>query len=77
MEYIKRYHYSGVDIDSTDLSYDESDERFIYKAFAALCNYAEDQLRCAGCPLSHICFSDQGNRFWERVINMSQGGELR
>lgn len=56
MEHMKRYHYAGVDINSADLSYDESEEKFIYKAFTALCNYAEDQLRCAGCPLSHICF---------------------
>lgn len=50
-----------------DFSFDENDPKFIYKAFIALCNYAEEFIPCGQCPLYQLCFSEKGTKFWEKI----------
>jgi hypothetical protein len=67
----EKLYYAGVDMTDWDFS-DINDPRFIYKAFAAVCNFAEELSGCAGCPLrDKVCFSKNGNgeRFWDNVLN--------
>lgn len=69
----ERMYYAGVDMTDWDFS-DVDDPNHIYKAFVAVCNFAEELSGCAGCPLrDQICFSKNGNgdKFWSRVL----GGE--
>jgi hypothetical protein len=67
----ERMHCAGVDMTNWDFS-DIEDPKHIYKAFVALCNFAEGISGCAGCPLrDQICFSKNGNgdKFWSRVLS--------
>lgn len=71
--------YAGVDMTDWDFHFDENDEKFIYKAFVALCNYAEEFIPCGDCPLyGKICFSknDAGKKFWDKVRRELYGVEL-
>lgn len=71
--------YAGVDMTNWDFHFDENDEKFIYKAFVALCNYAEEFIPCGDCPLyGKICFSknDAGKKFWDKVRRKLDGVEL-
>ena len=64
----KRMYYAGVDMTNWDLSFNEDDPKFIYKAFIAVCNFAEEFTGCAGCPLNRLCMgSSDGNKFWDKV----------
>ena len=64
----ERMYYAGVDMTDWDLSYKNNDPKFIYKAFMAVCNFAEEFSGCAGCPLrDKLCFSKNGNMFWDKV----------
>lgn len=71
--------YAGVDMTNWDFSFDENDEKFIYKAFVALCNYAEEFIPCGDCPLYRkVCFSngENGHKFWDKVRRELEGVEL-
>ena len=68
----ERMYYAGVDMTDWDFSYKKDDPQFIYKAFIALCNFAEELSGCAGCPLNQLCFSSRlgsndGVKFWDKV----------
>lgn len=64
----ERMYYAGVDMTDWDLSYKEDDKKFIYKAFIAVCNFAEEFTGCAGCPLNRLCMgSNYGGKFWDMV----------
>ena len=64
----ERKYYAGDDMTDWDFSYKEDDPKFIYKAFIAVCNFAEEFSGCACCPLRNkLCFSKNGNAFWDRV----------
>lgn len=64
----KRMYYTGVDMTNWDLSFNEDDPKFIYKAFIAVCNFAEEFTGCAGCPLNRLCMgSSDGSKFWDKV----------
>jgi hypothetical protein len=75
MEDSERMYYAGVDMTDWDFSYKKDDPKFIYKAFIALCNFAEELSGCAGCPLNQLCFSsarlgsNDGVEFWDKVHN--------
>ena len=61
-------YYAGVDMTDWDFSYNEDDPKFIYKAFMAVCNFAEEFSGCAECPLrDKLCFSKNGNMLWDKV----------
>ena len=61
-------YYAGVCMKNWDLSYNEDDPKFIYKAFVAVCNFAEELSGCAGCPLKNFCIgSYDGSKFWNKV----------
>ncbi|WP_097006704.1 hypothetical protein [Lacrimispora amygdalina] len=61
---------AGINMTNWDFS-DYKDPIFIYKAFVAVCNYAEEHIPCGNCPLYKICFSDNNaeKEFWEKVYN--------
>lgn len=64
----ERMYYAGVDMTDWDFSYKEDDHKFIYKAFLAVCNFAEEFSGCVGCPLKTLCIgSNDGNKFWDKV----------
>lgn len=64
----KRMYYAGVDMTDWDLTFDTNDTKFIYKAFIAVCNFAEEISGCAGCPLNRLCMgSNDGDKFWHKV----------
>lgn len=64
----ERMYYAGVDMTDWDFSYKEDDHKFIYKAFIAVCNFAEEFSGCDYCPLRNkLCFSKNGNAFWDKV----------
>lgn len=69
----ERKYYAGMDMTNWDLSYNEDDPKFIYKAFIALCNYAEEFDCCnTRCPLYELCFSkngEDGQKFWNIVYH--------
>lgn len=65
----ERLYYAGVDMTDWDLSLKEDDPKLIYRAFLAVCNFAEELSGCDGCPLrDKLCFSNNGDKFWDRVI---------
>lgn len=67
MENNEKLYYAGVDMTNWDFS-NIDDPKMIYKAFVAVCNFAEELSGCAGCPLrDKVCFSQNGEKFWERV----------
>lgn len=69
MHEVGNMYYAGVDMTNWDFSYKEDDPKFIYKAFIAVCNFAEEFSGCACCPLVSLCFSsDDGKRFWTMFI---------
>jgi len=68
MENNERMYYAGVDMTDWDFSFKEDDPKFIYKAFMAVCNFAEEFSGCVGCPLrDKLCFSKHGHMFWGKV----------
>lgn len=65
-----RMHYAGVDMTDWDFTFNEDDPKFIYKAFVALCNFAEEFIPCGKCPLYELCYSKNGKdgkKFWDKV----------
>ena len=73
----ERIYYAGVDMTDWDLSYKEDDPKFIYKAFIAVCNFAEEFTGCAGCPLMKLCMnSSDGGKFWVKVHKELEGIKL-
>lgn len=74
----EKMYYAGVDMTDWDLSYKEDNPKFIYKAFIAICNFAEEFSGCAGCPLrDKLCFSKNGNKFWDMVHEELADVEMR
>ena len=67
MEEKEKMVYAGVDMSNWDLDFKDDDENFIYKAFVVVCNYAEDKNSCNNCPLSRLCFSENGEKFWNKI----------
>lgn len=62
-----KLYYAGVDMTDWDFP-NIDDPSFIYKAFVAACNFAEELSGCAGCPLrDKVCFSKNGEKFWDGV----------
>lgn len=70
--------YAGVDMSDWDFSFKEDDDKFIYKAFIALCNYAEEFIPCGKCPLYTLCYSKKENaeKFWNKVYKELEDVEL-
>lgn len=64
----ERIYYAGVDMTDWDFSYKKDDPNFIYKAFAAVCNFAEEISSCEGCPLKTLCYSKDGYKFWIKSL---------
>jgi hypothetical protein len=65
----EKLYYAGVDMTDWDFS-NIDDPNIIRKAFVAVCNFAEELSGCAGCPLrDKVCFSKNGEKFWDRVNN--------
>ena len=66
----EKMYYSGVDMTNWNFDFQEQDKDFIYKAFIAVCNFAEEISGCAGCPLMPLCHSHDGLKgevFWDYV----------
>ena len=66
----ERMCYAGVDMTDQNFSFNEDDQKFIYKAFIAVCNFAEEFLPCGECPLYELCYSKNGKdgaKFWDNV----------
>ena len=66
----ERMYYAGVDMTDWDFSFKEDDHKFIYKAFIAVCNFAEEFIPCGKCPLYELCYSKNGKngeKFWDKV----------
>jgi hypothetical protein len=72
-------YYAGVDMTDWDYTYKEDDQKFIYKAFIALCNFAEDISGCSGCPLNSLCYGEKqnGNAFWNNLYATMADVNLR
>ena len=72
-----RVYYAGVDMTNWDFTFNEDDQKLIYKAFMAVCNFAEEYSGCAGCPLrDKVCFSKNGSMFWDKVHTELAGTEM-
>ena len=63
----ERMYYAGVDMTDWNFSFNKDDKKFIYKAFIAVCNFAEEFLPCEKCPLYKLCYSKNGKAFWDKV----------
>lgn len=76
----RRLYYAGVDMTDWNFTYDENDEKFIWKAFVALCNYAEEFIPCGKCPLyGKVCYKgngDSGKKFWDKVYKELENAKL-
>lgn len=72
--------YSGIDMTNWNFSFDENDTKLIYKAFIALCNYAEEFIPCGKCPLfGKLCYEksgENGEKFWDKVREELEGVDL-
>ena len=65
-----RVAYAGVDMTDWDFTFNEDDPKFIYKAFVAVCNFAEEFIPCGKCPMYELCYSKNGKdgkKFWDKV----------
>lgn len=76
----RELNYAGVDMSNWNFSFDENDDKLIYKAFVALCNYAEEFILCGKCPLyGKLCgpsCGEDGTRFWEKIHKELENVEL-
>ena len=65
-----RVAYAGVNMTNWDFTFNEDDPKFIYKAFVAVCNFAEEFIPCGKCPMYELCYSKNGKdgkKFWDKV----------
>lgn len=70
--------YAGVDMTNWNFDFNKDDDTFIYKAFIAMCNYAEVFIPCGKCPLYGVlCCTDkkQAEEFWNLVYSKLENVE--
>lgn len=78
-----RMVYAGMDMTDWNFNFQDGDEKFIYKAFYAVCNLVEELSECEKCPLRKLCFGrnkGESGDFWGKVTDemksMEERGEL-